>query len=287
MTVTAQRIFLAMAFATFGWAACSAPQNPAAPAPTSTPTPTPMPPVANTPPVIHSVTTSVSRAEVDQPVDVIADVTDAETPIANLQFIWSANVGGFNGSGAHVTWVLPKGAATTPLDVAISLTVTETFSGGTNSVSLSAAPVRIHDSNAEITKMSLRFLIDLFGNSKVSAKECVIDFSDQCPGKNEEEGQIEDNRVNFVILDASANVASITYNRDKTFADIDAPCSFHDRQVATGTVATSPPGSQCLLTAVYQDQRWWLCDSHFKVPDSNAMLSMQEFFKRRGRRPSF
>jgi hypothetical protein len=276
---------LGIVFAAAGWAACSAPP-PAGPSPTPTPTPTPTatPPVVNTPPIINSITTSLTRAEVDQLVDVIATVTDAETPVAGLQFAWTANVGGFNGTGAHVQWVLPKGSAPTPVDVVISLTVTETFTGGTNVVNFSAAPIRAHDSFAEISKISVKFLVDLFGNSNVSPDDCLVDFWDQCPGRDNEEDDIAHNRAHFVILSASAHVQDINFTADKNAADVYAPCAFRDREISTGIESTSPAGAVCVLTALYQQSRWWLCDSAFKVPDHAGVMSMRDFFTRRGKK---
>src|SRR5439155_12141570 len=43
-------------------------------------------------------------ADLDETVSVSAAVTDAETPVSQLTFTWSADAGTFSGAGASVTW---------------------------------------------------------------------------------------------------------------------------------------------------------------------------------------
>jgi hypothetical protein len=246
------------------------------------------PPVQNAPPVIQTVTAVVkTKAEVDTDVPVTAQVTDAETPIANLQFNWSANVGQFSGTGPSVTWRLPKGTAATPVDVRITLSVVEQYqnfdASGTpiisrNQVSASAAPFRADDSVAEISAITLHFLVDLFGNYSVSPEACVVDFWDGCRGKLDELNDIIDNRAKRVIFGTDATIGSITFNSDQTAADVEAPCQFHDKDAVTG-VAANPAGT-CSLTATYQQGRWWLCDSHFSTPGSQP-TGLPRFFRQR------
>jgi hypothetical protein len=90
-------------------------ESPSGPGPINPPPP---PPPVNAPPVIESITTSVSRTEVDTEVTVTAAVRDTETPVSQLAFAWSADGGTFNGAGASVTWRVAKGA-TTPVEYAI------------------------------------------------------------------------------------------------------------------------------------------------------------------------
>ena len=240
------------------------------------PAPTPVPalpgPVQNAPPVIVSLTTSAqARMEVEQDVAVAAVVTDAEVAVSKLTLIWSASIGTISGSGLNVTWRLPKGSGLTPADVTITLTVVEQYDNvdanskpivSENRVSRSTQPFRVHDSDAELTKMAVHFLVDLFGNSTIGADACVVDFSDTCPGKKTERDQIASNRHDFLIFSGSANVTGITYAGPKasaTSANIVAPCSWHDEFLATGK--TGVTSSTCFLSAVYVSQRWWLCTS--------------------------
>lgn len=250
---------------------------------TSAPTPPPPTPVVNTPPVINAISVPVTRAEVEQDVTVSADVSDAESAVDTLIYVWSANVGSLSGSGRTAAWRLAKGAATTPADVVITLTVVERFQDRDargaaitreNQTMKNGSPFRVHDSNAELTKMATTFLVDYFGNSSVSPEACLVDFSDSCPGKKAELADIEDNREEYVQLSAKATVASITYDPTRTRADILAPCTFRARNKKTGHIGTVT--GDCALTAVYETKRWWLCDSRFNngrvVEGSPAMF---------------
>jgi hypothetical protein len=236
----------------------------------------PPPPPVNTAPVIESITASVSRTEVDTDVTVAATVRDAETPVSQLTFAWSADGGTFSGSGASVTWRVAKGA-TTPVDYAIKLTVTETYgTGQMNTVSSTSSPVRVHDSPAELTAMTLTFLGD-FANSSVSPSTCVRNFADSCPGKAAEKQDVEDNREQFLILSSSLRMREVRIGGSGTSAQMRVACGFSSRRLyckpediakgcRVGDVETV--NGECSLTGRYEQNRWWLCDSHFLADPS-------------------
>jgi hypothetical protein len=227
----------------------------------------------HTPPAIKSVTVALSRAEVDQDVPVSAVVEDADMPVGQLSFGWSATAGTFSGTGPSVTWRLPKGAVATPLDVVITLTVTERWvdalADGTTvphtlEAAMTAAPIRAHDSVTELTNISVSFLVDKFGNSSVSPGACLVDFSDTCAkGKADEMQDIKDNRATFVLLSAQATVRSISFDGTRTGATVVAECTFRDRKISNGDVGMAH--GDCTLTAIYERGRWWLCTSNFNA----------------------
>jgi hypothetical protein len=127
--------------------------------------------VANAPPVIASIVVRGSKprepaqfADLDEPVSVTATVTDAETPVANLEFTWSSDVGSFSGSGPTVTWVAPH-SYSTPADVMLGLTVVERFQANTAGTVVSgenrvtgASKVRLHNSVKEVGDLAVDFL---------------------------------------------------------------------------------------------------------------------------------
>ncbi len=174
----------------------------------------PPPPVVNNAPVIRSIGVALSRVEVEQDVDVTAEVENTETNPDQLTYEWSATAGTFTGSGRTVRWRLPKGTTPTPVDVTITLTVIERYTEVVNSVVVTrehrvtsaASPFRAHDSDAELRRISIEFLVYLFGNSTISPSACLVDFSDSCRGKQDELRDIEHNRATFVILSAQATV---------------------------------------------------------------------------------
>jgi hypothetical protein len=260
-----RRRFVACLLLTPIWGGCT--RTAIAPTPVSSLIPQP---IHNVAPSVDAITLSATRVEVGERVDVVASVSDPETPIANLQFNWRSNVGQVSGTGPHVTWQLAPGSPT-PADAVVTLEVVERYDDfsaagapivSEHRVERSSEAVRVHDSPAEITAMSVAFLVDKFGNSAVSPEACLVDFSDSCQGKGDELSDIRANRQTFTILDASARVLTVAFDFARTRADIDAPCVFHDRRLDNGLVGTS--AGDCLLTAVYESRRWWLCDSHFR-----------------------
>jgi hypothetical protein len=122
--------------------------------------------------------------------------------------------------------------------------------------------MHVNDSVAEITKMSIRFLVDLFGDSNVSPEACMVDFSDTCKGKDDELSDIRDTRSQMVMRKAEAQVSKIEFHSSMNWAEITAPCTFHDTSRANGRLHYA--SSNCLLTAVYDKPRWYLCDSHIE-----------------------
>jgi hypothetical protein len=227
--------------------------------------------VANTPPVVRAITAFEGRTEVDRDIEINADVTDTETAPGELTYEWSANAGRFTGNGSRVTWRLDAGAGPTPVNVTIALTVVERYTENVGStpvarehrVSSTAAPFRVHDSKAEISKMTLTFLVDYFGNSVIGPDQCVSDFSNSCPGKAEEYGQIVEDRKKYEMVNgAQAQVAGVTFNGAMTHAGILAPCTFTSKSKETNHVGTVR--GDCVLTAIYENSRWWLCSSHFE-----------------------
>jgi hypothetical protein len=216
-----------------------------------------------------------------------ATVQDAETPVESLVYEWSADGGTFTGEGAAVTW-RPPADAETPADFTIRLTVRERY-GPPNAqsehvVTATSPPVRVHDSPTELREMSLRFL-ELFGDSDKSADECLVDFSDSCRGKESEREDIEDNREYYDIRSSSFDFDDLEIAEDRMSARMVVECEFRSRvrkcppdQPACVVGSTEEVSGDCLLTAIYESQRWWLCDSSFD-PDQ-APVPLRFFGKR-------
>jgi hypothetical protein len=241
---------------------------------TSVTVPLSVSPVTNEPPRIASLTASRNRAEIDTDVTVTATVTDDVTPVDQLTYQWTAADGTFVGTGPQVTWHAPRTIAA-PSALDLQLTVIESYSVMTPSGqpeprenrATASVTVHVNDSYGEIRDVSMGFLDD-FANSNNSPAYCVRNFSDSCAGKGAEYSDVEDNRYRYVILSSSLAMRSIDLNADYTFANVDVACGFVSRIVnwpenpslvgKTETVS----GADCLLTAVYQDWHWWLCDSH-------------------------
>lgn len=258
-----RRVFLAVTIAVA--AACS--DGTPMPAPSDPqPPPAPPPPVVNNaPPTITEIRTSAPRVDADAEIEVTAFVKDDETPIDQLTYAWSASpaAGTFAGTGPTVRWRAPAGQRT-PDTYTLTLTVTERYTSAgepqQNTLS-SSATVRYNDSVAEIDAIAVQFYKD-FGTVSVSASECVRNFSDTCRGKEVERAQIQANRDR-----RTAEIIGSTLNFTPTISvdGIDGAsflqsCTFEDLKKNGGHERVT---GDCALTAVYENWRWWLCDSLF------------------------
>jgi hypothetical protein len=232
----------------------------------------------NAPPVIDSLTVASDRVEADQAIGVTATVRDAETPLDQLRYTWSASPqpGLFAGPQANVTWVPPKGQRTPDL-YTLTLTVNENFTAAgqskVNTVSKSTT-VHYNDSPAEVAFLARDFLVTKFGNVNVAPVDAVSNFSDStlrqpdesiCSiEKAKEFDDVKNNRANFKIIGAGFTPQTIALNTGRTFGSVDGPCQFEDvpndgpnaghREFVSGT---------CHLTTVYENFRWLLCASNF------------------------
>jgi hypothetical protein len=259
-----------------GTVACggSSPPTPGAPSPPGT---SPPPPASNTPPTITSLSVNSPRVEADGEVVVTAVVQDAETAVDKLVYEWSSapGRGTFAGEGRQVRWKAPH-LQPTPAVYALTLTVTENYtdpsSGEAKQLKTSrSVDVRYNDSYVEMTRLSLRFLTELFPDVTVTPQLAVQDFSDSCPGKLAERDQIESNRRLFAIESGSFSVSSINLNADQTSGTVVGRCVFKDTVRATGVHETV--AGVCTLQTVYEDWKWRLCDSSFAGTDTTTSLA--------------
>ena len=256
------------------WTSACGPKTPAAPSPTPVPTPTPTPtptPAPNADPVIVSLTSASPRVEADADLALTAVVTDAETPLDQLTYQWSATPakGEFIGTGAQVRWRAPHGEKT-PDSYSLKLTVIEKYtSGGQPAQHEVSKSIDVHynDSNAEIMRISMRFLTELFPDFSVTPQAAVQDFSDNCSGKSAELSDVTNNRINFHILSGTYNNVAVDLNATKSSADVNGRCTFID----IPTNPTNPSYGRresvsgiCTLTTVYENWTWYLCTSSFR-----------------------
>lgn len=247
-----------------------------------TPPPGQPPPVVNTPPLVKSITVSDPRVETGTPVTLTAVVEDAETPVANLTFAWTvpvgAGTGGVSGSGngSTVAWT-PSTGLKTPADYELSVTVTERYtSGGVQAENTATGTVTVHVNNSpkELADLSLRFLGD-FATSSVSPERCVSEFTDSCAGKKDEFSDISNNRHDFLILSSTLRPTSVDLNPSRLKATVHTFCAFSSKIItreprspgcANGACpfdAVQNVEGDCFTTNVYEQGRWWICESHF------------------------
>ncbi len=240
-------------------------------------------PTTNTPPVIRSIAAKGTRpnepaqfADLDEEIAITATVEDAETPISQLTFEWTAPTGTLTGQGASVTWKAPA-QFTTPAAVTISLVVTEKYQtvddnglpvSKENKVT-SNATVQLHDSESEVGGMARQFLLD-FSDSSLSPSYVLRNFTPTCAGTNDELKDVTNNRKNFLILSSSIGGAQTTVNFGGHCPNGDVPgdaCAevpsqWTSRVLDSGDTRTDKGTDQ--VTAVYEKDQWRLCDSRWK-----------------------
>lgn len=242
----------------------------------------------NTPPVVKSVIVSSANAEVGTPITVTATVEDAETPGDRLTYTWSAPNGTFSGSGPVVTWTAGADAQT-PTDITLTLTVTETYTSGASQLTNTAtgtAPVHVNNSPKELADLSLRFLGN-FADSTVSPDTCVADFTVNCAGRKDEFADITNNRHDFLILSSTLRATGIDPAPVHAKTTVHTFCAFTSRVIAKDAWGCTPAEcpyntiqsvqGDCYTTNVYEQGRWWLCESHFS-PNRTLSAFERAFF---------
>jgi hypothetical protein len=215
-------------------------------------------------------------ADLDEAITVTATVIDAETPADQLKYEWSADTGTFSGTGREVTWRAPA-QASTPAVVRLNLAVVETYQT-TNSQGLpttaenrvtGSIDIRLHASAKEVRDMAVDFLV-AFSQQRLSPDQIVSNFSDSCPGKRAERGQVADNQATFTITSYSVEPnpqTDVAFGGTCRFRNVagDACVYVPVRWVSTvkadGSTEIATGTDQ--VSAIYESDRWRLCDSDF------------------------
>lgn len=260
------------------------------------------PGMANNPaPVITALTAKGSRpnepaqfADLGEDIAVTATVTDAESSADQLAFEWTADGGTVTGTGAGVTWRAPS-EGTTPLVSTIHLTVIERYITPDSVIHENKAErsttVSVHDSVREVGDLAVQFLTD-FSHSEVPPETVVRNFTDTCRGKAAELSDVQHNRNCYVINDyfVGSPTAAIHFDGVCPFRAraADACVSVPVRWASTGkgcpgelpTGATGVSEGTDWVTAVYQEPKWYLCDSDFEGNATTTATSTMRRFKK-------
>ena len=216
-------------------------------------------------------------------IEASAQVRDDETPVAQLQFQWSATNGTFTGNGASVTWN-PDPSAQTPVDVTITLRVVERYGhpGGAlnwEHVVSRTATTRLHHSVREVGDMSFRFLTEFSKpQSNKDWQDIMRDFKGSaCPDPREVEMEKEDvirHYTFFTMHEYRIDPDTVTVNFGGT-CSYPPPGKRGDACVAVRVYWDSTNLSTGVrratsgidhLSAAYSaaDGRWWLCSSYLQ-----------------------
>ncbi len=228
-------------------------------------------------------------ADVGESVSVRAEVRDDETPVGQLQYLWTSNVGTFTGSGPSVTWQAPA-QSQTPADVTLRLEVVERYGPATAPTSLEhhvngSATVRLHDSIREVGDMARQFLLD-FADSNIRDVAYVMrNFEPGCYGTQDETDQVTEHRQRYRMVNSSVGSATVTVNFGGVCAFRARPgdaCAqirvvFDSVDVVNGAHGPPARGTD-QVAAVYVGSRreWRLCDSQL---DGSVPFHLRRLFR--------
>jgi hypothetical protein len=250
--------------------------------------------VQNQPPTISTIRAQGSKypnqpsryADLDEDIEVSADVSDGETPIPQLRFEWSAipTGGTFSGEGRVVRWRAPRQVDRTPVAYTLTATVIEQYQTVDTSGAVvtrehratGTVVVQVHNSTTEIADVSRQFLSD-FSNSNVAPETVVRNFSDNCAGKASELNDVRENRSTRTITGSNIGAPTVRINfggvcafRGRSGdACITMSCQWTSTIKATGK--TENTTGTCYLTAVHEAPRWLLCESEFEGSSSTNL----------------
>ena len=275
---------LALAVAVLLTACSGSPTTPTPPPPS----PGPSGPPVNSVPSIDSIAAQGRRprqparfADLLETIDLTATIRDAETPVDELVYQWSATTGTFSGSGRTVTWTAPA-AAPTPGSVIITLKVVENY-GHPGQAKLyshqvsGTQTIALHDSAKEVGDMSRRFLTE-FSKPQTNQdwQDIMKDFSvSRCPQPSEvtdERDQVIAHYTNYVMQDYQIGPATVRLEFGGACAfrgslgDACAVVPVYWNSTDKRTSLTAPTSGLDHISAVYHtgDSRWWLCSSQYE-----------------------
>lgn len=220
-------------------------------------------------------------ADVRETVDVAATVRDAETPLDELVYQWTATAGTFSGTGRNVTWTAPD-SASTPATVTITLKVIENFGhpGQPKTFSQEVSgtqTIALHDSVKEVGDMSRRFLTE-FSKPETNQdwQDIMKDFkASVCP----QPGLVEEEKADVIRHYSFFTMHNYEIGPAAVNVHFGGACAFRNR-----------PGDACAIVPVFwdstdsrdgrrgtatgldhiaaaystADSRWWLCSSDFE-----------------------
>jgi hypothetical protein len=210
-----------------------------------------------------------NRTQVDagQEIEVTAVAEDAQTPAELLTYEWTAEPAGgtFMNQGRIARWRAPTDGPV-PSDYAIRVTVRDL----TLSATMTTSPIRVNDGIREMRQLAETFLAD-FSDSTKTAEFCVRNFSNSCPGKQEELLDIQNNRQTFTILSATYRVDSVSLNASPFFCSAPGGPSGCARVISPARWVSfnrilnrvEEARGDSWLTGFYENRQWWLCDSRF------------------------
>ena len=251
------------------------------------------PPPNNALPVVTSIFVkgTLSRepsqyATLGETVNVTATVTDAETPVNQLTYEWSSNVGGTFGANAATTttWTAPATlVGTTPVNATLTLTVTERVDATRNNRVTATTVVDLHNSPKEVGDLARQFLLDF---SRQLPVDMVMRNFTTCPEAAQEREQVATSNEQFQIVDYRVDDAATTVSFTGTCpfrnvrGDACARVRVYWRSIEkrTGIVGASSGTDQ--VTALLENGVWKLCGSDYELDPTSTNTGLAALMSR-------
>jgi hypothetical protein len=256
--------------------------------------------VVNEPPLIGAITVRGAGAleppgyaTLGETVNVSFTVSDAETPVNQLMYTWSSDVGGaFAVVGSRVAWAAPAELSGTPRTATLTLVVTERYNT-TDGLGLpttaehrvtGTSAVRVHNSPKEVGDLAVQFLLDF--SRQIDPNQVMRNFTPTCAGTAEELGDVQNNQRNFLITSYNVGAATTTvpfsgrcpFRNRFGHACASVPVEWHSTIKATGKAIWTRGFDQ--VTAVLENDQWKLCDSSYEEIAASPLLPFGFRFKR-------
>ena len=258
---------------------------------------------ANAPPVITSLSAKGTKprepeqfADLGETINVSAVVTDAETPVPQLTYAWTATVssgealGSFNGTGPNVSWTAPAAFPGTPMTVRIALKVTERYQTTDNvglpvtreNVAEKTTDLRLHNSAKEVSDLAYAFLLAFSQQKPID--EVMKDFTSTCPEALQERDDVACNQRDGTITSYNLGTPQTTvpftgscpFRNVRGDACAQVPAQWSTRISSTPCHADHLPyvGKTNVVTgtdqvtAVLINDQWKLCASDWQTTTS-------------------
>jgi len=218
-------------------------------------------------------------ADLDETVRVTASISDAETPVSDLGLAWSADAGNFTGGGPSVTWTAPHDYAT-PTSLTLTLTVTERYNT-TNSLGVPVTrenvvtktrAVRLHNSAREVGDLALDFLAAF--SKQLNPDYVLRNFTSDCDGTARERDDVIRQQRDHTMIAYTIGAPVVTVGFTGRCPFLSAFGDACAQIPATWTSIYKPTGNRGTVvgidqvTAVLEDDRWWLCASNWNQTSS-------------------
>jgi hypothetical protein len=257
--------------------------------------------ITNQPPAIVAISVAGSKprepgqfADLDESVNVSATVTDAETPVSQLTFVWSADAGTFSGSGTNVVWTAPTQFGT-PGTATLTLTVVERYQTTDDTglpvtrenTTVRTTTVRVHNSAKEVSDLASDFLTAF--SQQLDPAYVVRNFSTNCTGSANELSDVQrDEQIDVITAyTIGAPVTTVGFTGRCPFRGVfgdacaQVPASWTSVvKVAGAWGAVGDSGTVTgtdQVTAVLENDQWRLCASDWAEASSTWPNGEQGF----------